>query len=67
MKMNCNLWMASTALMLSFAAPALAQEADVPVEGAEAQPAAEEQAITVIGTNDIDRDRPVNVSPGFAA
>ena len=66
MKMNCNLWMASTALALSFAAPAFAQAADVPAEEAETQPAAEEQAITVIGSRgkartDVDRPVPVDV------
>lgn len=64
MKMNSNLWLASTALMLSFAAPAFAQEADVPVEEAEEASAAE--SITVIGSRgkprtDVDRPVPVDI------
>ena len=64
MKMNSNLWMASTALMLSFAAPAFAQDADVAVDEAEATPATE--SITVIGSRgkprtDVDRPVPVDV------
>ena len=66
MKMNTNLWLASTALMLSFAAPAFAQETSVPVEEAEAAPTAEEESITVIGSRgkartDVDRPVPVDV------
>jgi iron complex outermembrane receptor protein len=64
MKMNNNFWLASTALMLSFAAPAFAQDADVSVEKAEA--AVEDQGITVIGSRgrartDVDRPVPVDV------
>jgi hypothetical protein len=60
MKMNSNLWMASTALMLSLAAPAFAQEADVPVEEVEATSAGE--TITVIGSAQKiwrQRDKPI--------
>ena len=65
MKMNSNLWMASTALMLSFASPAFAQNTDVAVDEAEATPAATE-SITVIGSRgkprtDVDRPVPVDV------
>ena len=64
MKMNSNLWMASTALMLSFASPAFAQDADVAVD--EAEPAAATESITVIGSRgkprtDVDRPVPVDV------
>ena len=63
-KMNSNLWMASTALMLSFAAPAFAQDVDVPVEDAEGATATE--SITVIGSRgkprtDVDRPVPVDI------
>ena len=62
--MSNNLWMASTALMLSFAAPAFAQDTDAPVEAAEA--GVEDQGITVIGSRgrartDVDRPVPVDV------
>ena len=58
MKLNGTLWMASTALTLSFATPALAQVTTAP--------AAEEPEITVIGSRgkartDVDRPVPVDV------
>ena len=64
MKMNSNLWMASTALMLSFASPAFAQDADVAVDEAASEAATE--SITVIGSRgkprtDVDRPVPVDV------
>ncbi len=58
MKLNVTLWMASTALTLSFAAPTFAQVTTAP--------AAEEPEITVIGSRgkartDVDRPVPVDV------
>jgi iron complex outermembrane recepter protein len=61
MTMNRIFWMASTALALSFTAPAFAQTSDAAAQAAEEQP-----EITVIGSRgkartDVDRPVPVDV------
>lgn len=61
MTMNRKIWMASTALVLSFTAPAFAQSTDTAAQATEDQP-----EITVIGSRgkartDVDRPVPVDV------
>ncbi len=66
MKMNNIAWMVSTALMLSFASPVFAQDAEAPDQSNADEAKAESTEITVIGSRgkprtDVDRPVPVDV------